>query len=84
MGQKEKEQIKLKLTLPAGETLLDLLRSFVLPAGDIAIGSFELILRLDESPARGVSGTAGVLDLVSLEALEKTPCIGLHWNIRWI
>ena len=41
-------------------------------------GSFELILRLDESPLRGVSGTAGALDLVSLEALEKTPCIGLH------
>ena len=50
----------------------------MLPAGDIAIGSFELILRLVESPVRGVSGTAGVLDLVSLEALEKTPCIGLH------
>ena len=55
-----------------------MLRSLVLLAGDIAIGNFELILRRDESPARGVSGTAGVLDLVNLEALENTPCIGLH------
>ena len=49
----------------------------MLVAGDIAIGSFELIFRRDEA-VRGVSGTAGVLDLVSLEALENTPCIGLH------
>ena len=49
----------------------------MLVAGDIAIGSFELIFRRDES-ARGVSGTAGVLDLVNLEALENTPYIGLH------
>ena len=46
--------------IPAGETLLDLLRSFELLAGDTAMGSFELILRRG---SRGVSGT-GVAEVL--------------------
>ena len=69
-------------SIPAGETLLDLLSSFELLAGDTAIGSLELILR---RLSAGVSGT-GVLEPLkffsrdSLEALENTPCIALHYK----
>lgn len=61
--------------IPAGETLRDLLISFVLFAGDIDVGSLELILRLSGT---GVLEVSAFFSLVSLEALEKTPCIGLH------
>ena len=70
----------LHIYIPAGDTLLDFVRSLELVAGDTAIGSFELILRRESA---GVSGTGvvQVLDFFSLDnlvALEKTPCIGLH------
>ena len=61
--------------IPAGETLRDLLISIVLSAGDIIVGSLELILRLSGT---GVLEVSAFFSLVSLEALEKTPCIGLH------
>ena len=71
-------------TLPAGETLLDLLRSFELLAGDIALGSFELIFlcRSVGVPGTGVVQVLETLSRVNLEALEKTPCNGSHFN-RW-
>ena len=67
-------------TEPAGETLLDLFRSFVLLAGEIAVGSLELALRKFpvgvDTP--GVEVTLWPLSLDNLEARENTPCSGSH------